>query len=73
MNTHLQEARCLMGRAAVLSSPIDIKEGPTVSPPDVVVVSTLVDVLHYADSLGLDPIALSRMAEMHYIDERGEA
>jgi len=34
------------------------------------VVGTLVQVLHYADSLGLDPIALSRMAEMHFIDER---
>jgi len=26
--------------------------------------------LHYADTLDLDPLALSRMAEMHYLEER---
>ena len=36
------------------------------------ITGNLTELLHYADSLGLDPIALSRMAEMHYIDERAE-
>lgn len=36
------------------------------------VIGAITCLLHYADSLGLDPIALSRMAEMHFIAERGE-
>ena len=34
------------------------------------ITDAITNLLHYADSLGLDPIALSRMAEMHFIDER---